>query len=147
MRFTRSLRFVVLCISTSLVLACTTEHQKIDGLRRLEHAYTLPNGDPFVLKFGLGTDIQVNSIVGLPTWRDLGLVLDMHDNRCISKCLSLWFPLLFDDAASGLPSNVTWDSSMFVRPPKTSAAGFMLQQKLVESVSTIENSVSPTQQK
>ena len=40
MRFTRSLRFVVLCVSTSLVLACTTEHQKIDGLRRLEHAYS-----------------------------------------------------------------------------------------------------------
>ena len=44
------------------------------------------------------------------------MVLDLDDNCCASKLCSLWFPLHFDDAASGIPSNVKFTSCDYKCP-------------------------------
>ena len=99
-------------------------------------SYKLKDGSPALLKFGLGKDIKVNAIVGLPMWRSWQLILDLYHNKYISPTLGLWFPLLFDDAASGLPSHISWDSSQFVRSSKASCLGFILVDKLPSSSPT-----------
>ena len=92
--------------------------------------YKLPCGKFATIKFGLGRDISVNAIIGIPTIKALKLLLDLDDNRCLSKVLGIWFPFVYTDAAPGLPAGVTFDSKDFVRPLCATKDGELLLTKL-----------------
>ena len=96
--------------------------------------YKLPNGEYATVKFGLGKDITVNAIVGIPTIKLLKLVLDLDDHRCLSKVLGIWFPFVYADAAPRLPPGVTFDEKSFVRPPCATKDGQLLLTKLGDSL-------------
>ena len=102
---------------------------KLTAVVEYQTRYKLLCGKPATLKFGLGKDVQVNAIVGMPTWKAWGLILDLHNDRCHSAILNLWFPVLFGDAASGLPPSVKFSSSDFVRPSQPTTEGQLLHVK------------------
>ena len=78
------------------------------------------------ISFGLGEAIKVNAILGLPTFRDLKLVLDVDDSRVTSKVLGIYFDLCFQHAATGFPEGVTFSKKDFVRPPRKTTTGLSL---------------------
>ena len=57
------------------------------------------------------------------------MVLNLDQNCCAPTILSLWFPLHFNDAASGMPSHVYFTSGNFKRPAQRNAAGELLHLK------------------
>ena len=61
------------------------------------------NGKMITLSFGLAEAISVNSIIGLLTFCEWKIVLDVDDNKLASKALNQYFDLSFQHAASGLP--------------------------------------------
>ena len=101
--------------------------------------YVLPSGEPATLKFGLGKDITVNAIIGLPTWTEWGLALDLHNKRCTSAILNLWFHVQFGDAATGLPPSANFSSKDFVRPSQPTAEGELLHIKTESDLTSASN--------
>ena len=64
------------------------------------------NGKRFTLSFGLGVDVAVNSIVGLPTLRQWGGTLDFNTNKFVATKLNRQFPLYYEPTKQGLPQCV-----------------------------------------
>lgn len=89
--------------------------------------YVLPNGTNATITFSLGKNIQVNDILGITQLKEWCMVLNLDENCCASKILSLWFPLHFNDAASGMPSHVDFTSGNFKCPSQHNAEGELLQ--------------------
>ena len=54
---------------------------------------------PVELSFGLGKAIKVNAIIGLPTFKQWKLILDLDANRATSKILGVYFDLCLEHAA------------------------------------------------
>ena len=73
---------------------------------------------PLFLSFGLGESVTVNAIIGLPTIIAWGLVVDPFTKRCYSHSMHKWFDLVFKNASTGLPANVTFTSADFVQPTR-----------------------------
>ena len=48
------------------------------------------------LSFGLGSDVAVNSILGLPTLRQWGKILNFADNKFLAPKLNKQFPLHYE---------------------------------------------------
>ena len=102
---------------------------KLTAVITYKTRYTRSDGTQATLKFGLGKDIQVNAIVGIPTIKEWELILDLKRDKCISELFNIWFPLDYDNAAAGLPPSVTFDHSDFVRPPCSNPTGAMIATK------------------
>lgn len=62
--------------------------------------YTYIDGSPLILSFGLGADITVNAIIGLPTLRQWGGDIVLSKNTFVAQKLRLEFPLDFKSANS-----------------------------------------------
>ena len=95
--------------------------------------YHTSNGEKITLSFGLGEAIKVNTMLGLPTFRALKLVLDVDDAKVTYKLLSIDFELCFQHAASGFPAGVKFDRSNFVRPIRKNTTGLALLAHCAES--------------
>ena len=78
------------------------------------------------LSFGLGDNIPVNTIIGLPTLKQWKIVLNVDEGYATSKAFSLYFDLSFKHAATGLPPSVTFTSDQFVRPAHPNSVGMPL---------------------
>ena len=83
-------------------------------------------GKNLTLSFGLGASIRVNAIIGLPTFREWKIVLDVDSKRASSKLLECYFELCFQHAAKGFPDGVTFDPATFVRPQQQTNTGLSL---------------------
>ena len=68
------------------------------------------------------------------------MVLDLDDNFCASKLFSLWFPLHFDDAVSGMPSNAKFTSCDFKRPVQHNPTSESLHLKTANTACLIQSS-------
>lgn len=87
--------------------------------------YSIDN-TPQTISFGLGNSIAVNGLIGLPQLKKWKMILDFDTNTASSKNIKLSWIMEFVDAARGLPSQVHFDSSKFVRPHQTSTEGTSL---------------------
>ena len=67
------------------------------------------------LYFGIGEDICVNVIIGLPTFRKWKLVLDIYDGQVTSKYVGVYFDVCFQHAVSSFPEVVSTDKRDFSR--------------------------------
>ena len=65
-------------------------------------------GKVVTLSFGIGKAITVNANIGLPTFREWSLVLDVSENRVTSKLLGIYFDIVYQHAAPGFPDGVTF---------------------------------------
>ena len=79
---------------------------KLTAIITYKTRYTKPCGSPVFLKFGLGEDIKVNAIIGIPQLKIWELLINLKENKCVSPYFNLWFPIEFNNAATGLPPNV-----------------------------------------
>ena len=91
--------------------------------------YRMADGTNATLSFGLGKDIQVNAIVGLPQIKTWKILLDLDDNKCFAKLFNIWLPIEYDDAATGMPPNVQFTADDFKRPAHTTTTGGLLYSK------------------
>ena len=78
--------------------------------------YTEPNGQRAVISFGLGRDIAVNSIIGVPTIRKWGMSMCFMSNTITAHHIKVKFSTVYERSKNGLPSSVEFDSSEFIRP-------------------------------
>ena len=97
--------------------------------------YTMADGTNATLSFGLGKDIQVNAIIGLPQIKTWKVLLDLDDNKCFAKAFNIWLPIEYDDAATGMPPNVQFTADDFKRPAHTTTTGGLLYSKTTDASS------------
>ena len=62
--------------------------------------YSNADGSPVIISFGLGKDVTVNAIIGLPTLRQWGGDIILSKNIFIAQSLNREFPLDFKSATS-----------------------------------------------
>ena len=68
-------------------------HEKLTDLVQYYLRYQL-KGRPVVISFGLGANVAVNSIIGLPTLRQWGGLLEFCSNKFVAPAINTGFPLL-----------------------------------------------------
>ena len=90
-------------------------HGKLTAIVRYWMRYDQGNKKS-VLSFGLGADVAVNSLIGLPTLRKWGGVFDFGDNFFISRSFNTKFPLCYEPTKNELPANVVFNDGDFNRP-------------------------------
>ena len=66
------------------------------------------------ISLGLGEDIYINVIIGLPTFYKWKIMFDVDDDKADSKSLNQYFDLSFKHAASGLPPGVIFQKSFYL---------------------------------
>ena len=99
---------------------------KFSAVMTYKTRYKKSDGNMTTISFSLGEAIKVNAILGLPTFRDLKLMLDVDAYRVTSKVLGIYFDLCFQHAATGFPQGVTFSKEDFVRPPRKTTTGLSL---------------------
>lgn len=77
--------------------------------------YTL-NGKPATVTFGLGDNISVKSIVGLPFLLQWGCDICLSRGALVSHALDMEFPLYYGTTSADFPPGVTFHPEQFVRP-------------------------------
>lgn len=104
--------------------------------------YVDQGGKPITLSLGLGTNVSVRTIIGLPTLKQWKGVVDLVENTFTSHAFSRKFDLVFEEAEQGLPEGVQFQTSDFKRPHQSSD-GTMLkiaakaqEARLLDSVLT-----------
>ena len=79
--------------------------------------YTHKDGKPVILSFGLGKDVTVNAIIGLPTLRQWGGDIILSKNTFIAQNLNTEFPLDFKSANNFICPPEFIPTRDFIRPP------------------------------
>lgn len=94
----------------------------LTSIVRYHTPFTLRNGQPYILSIALGSDVAVNTILGIPDMHKdcLGSVIDINDMKFQCKGISQSFRLLGGRADTGLPANIDFSLSDFIRPQPTS---------------------------
>ena len=99
---------------------------KLTAVVTYKTRYCDQSGKMITISFGLGESVSVNAIIGLPTLKELKMVLDVDSGIATSKLLRKEFNLSFQHAASGFPEGVVFDKADFVRPRRKTATGLAL---------------------
>ena len=85
--------------------------------------YTSVNKLPILLSFGLGNEVAVNAIIGKPTLKEWKGCVNFNNDTFTSEELMLQFEMEYKVADAGLPRNVIFDNTGFVRPHAALSAG------------------------
>ena len=106
------------------------ESSKSTAIVTYKTRYTDVNGKMITISFGLGDSISVNAIIGLPTFRAWEFVLDLSADCVSSKLFDMNSNLSFQHAATELPPTITFDTSDFIRPVRSTKIGTMLSTQV-----------------
>jgi hypothetical protein len=101
----------------------TATYGQLSGVVTYHTQYKDKHGVAIKLAFGLGAEVAVNAITGLPTLRKWQASIDIGKDMFVSTLLDLSFQLVYKGADSGLPSTVKFESIDFVRPQPVTAVG------------------------
>ena len=101
-----------------------SENGKLTAIVRYHTPYKFVDGSPVLVSFGLGKDVAVRSILGLPTLRQWQSSIDFASNKLVCPNLQRRFDLQYERAQQGLPEGVTFNRSSFQRPHNTPATVF-----------------------
>lgn len=106
----------------------------LTSIVRYHTPFTLCNGQPYILAIVLGSDVAVNTILGIPDIHKeyLGGVIDINDMKFSCKGIGQIFRLQGGCADTGLPATIDFSASDFIRP--TSASTPQLSPALITSV-------------
>ena len=85
------------------------DHGNLTAVIRYYTPYTDVSGSPITLSFGLGSDVTVNTIFGLPMLCALDSVISLNSNSLHSRSLNTEFPITRAAATFGLPSDCSFD--------------------------------------
>ena len=80
------------------------------------YVYTTTN-QPCFISFGLGDNVTVNSIFGLPQLKLWNADLSFSTNSLLANNIQTQFPLEYSKADTGLPQGIQFTTDQFIRPP------------------------------
>ena len=106
--------------------APTDEANKLIAVVTYRTPYIDQKGKPVTLSFGLGENVSVRTIIGLPTLKAWKGVIDFVQNKMIAHTIGRRFNLMFEETKQGLPEGVQFQSRDFKRPP-TNVKGSMMK--------------------
>ena len=106
----------------------TEEHGKLTAIVRYRTPYTYADGKPVLVSFGLGADVAVRSIIGVPTLRSWKASIDFGSNKLICPGLQRRFHLEYELARQGLPQGAVFNSQDFQRPQSATVATVHLSE-------------------
>ena len=79
--------------------------------------YNTADGKPVVLSFALGDDVNVNTIIGLPTLKAWNADILLSTNQVAAWNISTRFPVQYESSDPGLPTNTVFNPETdFIRP-------------------------------
>lgn len=113
-------------VTTDSSTATDFQSGKLTALVRYRTRYQEANGKRQILSFGLGDSVAVNGLIGLPTLRAWKMVIDLEAGVAYSKSMCLKWKMEFNDAARGLPEDVHFEKSDFIRPSVPTSDGTVL---------------------
>ena len=96
---------------------------KLTALVTYYTRYSFADKTPVFLSFGLGSEVAVNAIVGKPTLKAWKGCIDFASDTFTSENLRLAFAMEYKMADTGLPKDIIFDSTSFVRPRQTTQVG------------------------
>ena len=97
--------------------------------------YTHSNEEPVRITFGLVATLSANVIIVLQNLTAWKIILDLDENKTISKTMQLWLPLTSLDASLGLVVCSSYlSASDLVRPKKQTLSGkkIVIRQERVD---------------
>ena len=90
--------------------------------------YFSSTNKPCYISFGLGSNVTVNSILGLPQLKIWKADLSFEKHTLVAEHINVQFPLEYSKADSGLPSGIQFHPTQFVRPTISQANSPSFQQ-------------------
>lgn len=97
---------------------------KLTAIVRYKTRYVDSEGQPVTLAFGLGKDVAVNAVVGIPTLKHWGCAISFIDNTLQCLHIKKSFPLCYGTANKGLPAHIKFNvNTDFRRPRQPTAEG------------------------
>ena len=105
--------------------AGTKEANKLIALVTYRTPYTDKSNEPITLSFGLGENVSVRTIIGLPTLKAWQGVIDFVQNKFISHTIGKRFNLMFEETQQGLPAGIKFHPDDFKRPVTTTSGNVM----------------------
>ena len=112
---------------------------KLTAVVTYKTRYVDKEGRSLTLSFGLGESIQVNAIIGLPTFKTWKLVLDIDSKIATSKEIGIDFDLCFQHAATGFPEGIVFDPTTFIRPQQMTNMGLSLLARAAAITFDVDN--------
>ena len=122
--------------------ATTNEANKLTAVVTYRTPYTDKSNEPITLSFGLGENVSVRTIIGLPTLKAWQGVIDFVQNKFVSHTIGKRFDLMFEETQQGLPAGIKFHPNDFKRPVTTTSGNVMkiaaksFQSELWESAIT-----------
>ena len=105
---------LISALDDSLKPSVDTGH--LTAIVRYRTPYTDINDKPVILSFGLGKDVSVRAIIGIPQLKEWGACINLVENILFCGNLFRKIPLDFEVAKSGLPDGVQFSPEEFKRP-------------------------------
>ena len=96
--------------------AVEDNHGKLTAIVRYWTQYKHEDGKRVVLSFGLGPDVNVNSIIGMPTIRQWGMNICFLTSVITAHQLKVRFSTHFERSKTGLPNGISFKTDDFIRP-------------------------------
>ena len=113
----------------------TTQDQgKLTAIVRYHTPYQYTDGSPVLVSFGLGSDVAVRSIIGLPTLRQWQSSVDFLANKLLAPGIQRRFDLHYEKARQGLPTGATFAQTDFQRPHRATIATISTHPQYMDGV-------------
>jgi hypothetical protein len=91
-------------------------HGRLTSVIRYFTPYTIGNTkQPVIISFGLGPDVSVNSILGLPSIDSFNLNINLGTNRAYSSICDITFDITRARISHGLAPSISFDLDHFQR--------------------------------
>ena len=110
------------------------EQGKLTAIVRYYTPYQYTDGSPVLVSFGLGRDVAVRSIIGLPTLRQWKSSVDFLENKLLAPGIRRRFDLHYEKARQGLPSGAMFANTDFQRPQQATIATIAAQPEYADGV-------------
>ncbi len=102
--------------NTSTYKGCLT------AIVRYYTPYQFADHSPLIVSFGLGQDVAVNCILGIPFLKRIGATINLSTHILLAHSLNKEFPLDYQTASTNdIPRKHGWDRANFIRPTQQTA--------------------------
>jgi hypothetical protein len=93
-----------------------SEHGKLTAIIRYHTPYADHEGNPIQIAFGLGHDMTVNTILGMPVIKDLGMIPNFRDGSITCADSPAHFKICYQETTCGF-ANHDSDAAAFAALP------------------------------
>jgi hypothetical protein len=80
-------------------------HGQLTAIIRYRTPYTGTDGNPIHISFGLGNDMTVNTILGMPIIKDLSMIPNFRAGSIVCKDTAATFEICYQETSCGFPAS------------------------------------------